>query len=260
MAVAATVTALAGPASARANVWGAASGARNGGEVSTNWAGYATASARPFASVTGRWVQPAASCVGGPTYSAFWVGLGGFSSGSFAVEQTGTQANCSFAAVDSYVAWYELYPAPPVNLKLRIRPGDLVSATVAVVKPAVWIRLKDVSTGKLFTKKLKMRRPDLTSAEWIAEAPTGCDYTGNCSTLPLTNFGTVDFSHGSASARGHRGRISDPKWASTSIELHGDLNDPAHPSQAGANAIPGVLGPDGGSFTVSWQQLAPPTG
>ena len=228
--------------------------------MSTNWAGYATAAARPFASVTGRWVQPAATCDGSQTYSAFWVGLGGFSRGSFAVEQTGTQANCAFGSVPSYVAWFELYPAPPTNLKLRVRPGDVISAAVAVSKRTVSIRLRNVTTNRLFAKKLKMRRPDVSSAEWIAEAPTGCDYTGSCSTLPLTNFGTVAFSHGSASARGHRGRISDPKWASTSIELHGDLNDPGHPSLAGANAIPGELGPDGGSFNVSWQELTPQTG
>src|SRR5881394_2420307 len=89
-------------------------------EISTNWAGYASAASasRPFATVTGRWIQPAATCDGTPTYSAFWIGLGGFSRRSFAVEQTGTQANCTFGGVSSYTAWYELFPAPPVNLKL----------------------------------------------------------------------------------------------------------------------------------------------
>ncbi len=257
-AVLAVVAAFAGAPAASAVVrHGPASLAAAGSEVSTNWAGYATAGTKPFATVTGRWVQPAAACDGTPTYSAFWIGLGGFSHGSFAVEQTGTQANCNFGGVSSYLAWYELFPAPPVNLKLEVRPGDLMSATVAVFKQTVSIRLKNVTIGKVFTKRLKMRRPDLTSAEWIAEAPTGCDYTGVCSTLPLTNFGTVDFTHGSASTKAHRGRISDPKWGSTPIELHGDLNDPYHPSDAGANAIPGVLGPDGGSFSVSWQQLTP---
>ena len=248
----------AGSAAAAIRPGGLMAGLAGSAEVSTNWAGYATSAAKPFAAVTGRWVQPAASCDGTPTYSAFWVGLGGFSQGSFAVEQTGTQANCSFGAVSSYVAWYELYPAPPVNLRLRVRPGDVVSAAVAVNKHAVSIRLKNVTTGKLFAKTLAMHRPDRSSAEWIAEAPTGCDYAGNCSTLPLTNFGTVAFSHGAASAKGHKGRISDPRWSSTSIELHGDLNDPYHPSQAGANAIPGALGPDGGSFNVAWQDLTPP--
>jgi hypothetical protein len=191
------------------------------------------------------------------TDAAFWVGLGGFSRSAFAVEQTGTQANCSFLQPE-YVAWYELFPAPPVNLGMAVRPGDLMSATVSVDRRAVFIRLRNVTTDTLFTKRLKMKRPDLSSAEWIAEAPTGCDYVGNCSTLPLTNFGTVDFTHGTAAFKGHRGRISDRRWTATAIELHGDLNDPVHPTQAGANALPGALGGDGGSFRVSWQTLAPP--
>jgi hypothetical protein len=147
-----------------------------------------------------------------------------------------------------------------VILRLAVRPGDTLSATVTVVKKTVVVRLKNVTTGKLFTKKLHMARPDLGSAEWVTEAPSGCDYVGNCSTLPLTNFGTVAFSHASAAIKGHRGRISDPVWSATTIELHGDLNDPEHPSQAGANAIPGALGADGGSFAVTWEQLTPPPG
>lgn len=228
-------------------------------QTSTNWAGYAVTHPRPFASVTGKWVQPAASCDSSTarTYSAFWVGLGGFSTSSYGVEQVGTLANCFFST-PSYSAWFELFPAAPVNLKLQVHPGDTLTASVAVKGHRVSLRLKDETSGKLFLRILKLKRPDLGSAEWIAEAPTGCDYVGNCTTLPLTNFGTVNFTHGSASVRGHTGRISDPVWAATTIELHGDLNDPAHPSEAGANAIPGLLGADGGSFSVSWQQLAPP--
>jgi hypothetical protein len=228
-------------------------------EVSTNWAGYAvsaTSKRAPFTTVTGRWIQPAATCDGDQTYSAFWVGLGGFSRSSFAVEQTGTQANCSFAE-PYYVAWYELFPAPPVSLGMQVRPGDLMSATVTVNRQVVLVRLKNVTTSRLFTKRLRMRRPDLSSAEWIAEAPTGCDSFGSCTTLPLTNFGTIDFTHGTAAVKGHRGRISDRRWSATAIELHGDLQDPVHPTQAGANAIPGALGGDGGSFQVSWQDLTP---
>jgi hypothetical protein len=226
-------------------------------ETSANWAGYAVTHRKPFASVTGRWLQPIATCSGlSSTYSAFWVGLGGFARNAFAVEQTGTAANCGGGS-PSYSAWYELYPKPPVMVKLRVRPGDRLSATVSVVKKTVSIRLKNVTTGRLFTKRLTMNRPDLGSAEWVAEAPSGCDFSGNCSTLPLTNFGTVSFSHATAIVRGHKGRISDPVWSATSIELHSD--DPAHPSRAGANAIPGEIGPDGGSFAVTWQQVAPST-
>ena len=224
----------------------------NDTETSSNWAGYAVTHRKPFASVTGRWVQPAATCSGvDSTYSGFWVGLGGFAANSFAVEQTGTLANCAGGSAN-YTAWYELYPKPPVMLRIAVRPGDLLSATVSVAKKTVLIRLKNVTIGKLFTKKLRMNRPDLGSAEWVAEAPSGCDLSGNCSTLPLTNFGTVSFSHAVATVKGHKGRISDPVWSATTIELHSD--DPTHPSMAGANAIPGALGPDGGSFAVTWQQ------
>jgi len=232
--------------------------------TSLNWAGYAVSSSDAtapltYSSVSGGWTQPAAACTAGSqTYSAFWVGLGGFSKSSFAVEQTGTLANCS-AGSPYYTAWYELYPKPPVLVRIGVRPGNTFSATVSVSRrtKTVVIRLKNVTTGKLFTKKLRMARPDLGSAEWVAEAPSGCDYSGNCSTLPLTNFGTVAFSHATATVKGHKGRISDPVWSATTIELHGDPNDPVHPSQAGANAIPGALGGDGGSFAVTWQPLPP---
>lgn len=225
-------------------------------QTSTNWAGYAVTHRKPFASVTGRWIQPAAICSGlSSTYSAFWVGLGGFADSSFAVEQTGTLANCS-GGWAYYTAWYELFPKPAVTLRIAVRPGDVLSATVSVAKTTVLIRIKNVTTGQLFTRKLHMARPDLGSAEWVAEAPSGCDYSGNCSTLPLTDFGTVSFSHATATVKGHKGRISDPVWGETAIELHSD--DPSHPSSAGANAIPGAIGPDGGSFAVTWQQLAPP--
>ena len=229
-----------------------------GTTTSTNWAGYAITNRKPFTSATGRWVQPAVSCDDlSSTYSAFWVGLGGFTNRSFAVEQTGTLANCSSGS-PRYSAWYELYPAAPVTLKLAVKPGDKLSATVSVSKKTVVIRLKNVTTDKLINKKLHMSRPDTGSAEWVTEAPSGCDNAGNCRTLPLANFGTVALSHSTANVSRHRGRISDPVWSATTIELH-DLNDPTNPG-AGANAIPGAIGPDGGSFAVTWQQLTPPTG
>lgn len=229
-------------------------GGNAGTQTSTNWAGYAVTHRRPFRSVTGRWVQPAANCAsGGRTFSAFWVGLGGFAPGSFAVEQTGTLANCH-GGVPAYRAWYELYPRPPVYLQLAVRPGDTLSATVSVNRTMVLIRLKNVTTGKLFTRMLRMARPDLGSAEWVAEAPTGCDFFG-CSTLPLTNFGVVSFSHGSATIKGHKGPIGDPTWAATPIELRGDEKNAA---TAGVDAIPGALGADSASFAVTWQQQPPP--
>jgi hypothetical protein len=60
--------------------------------VSQNWAGY-VAGGTQFSSVSGSWVQPAAKCGTGQTYSAFWVGLGGSGDRSSSLEQTGTQSD-----------------------------------------------------------------------------------------------------------------------------------------------------------------------
>jgi hypothetical protein len=56
------------------------------GQVSSNWAGYAltgtNSSGAPttYTNVVGSWVQPKVTCTARqPSYSAFWVGLGGFS-------------------------------------------------------------------------------------------------------------------------------------------------------------------------------------
>src|SRR2546421_11977796 len=110
-------SALAAPATVHADVLAAAS---------SNWAGYALsapagAPAAPFTNVSGAWIQPAATCtVGTQTFSAFWVGLGGSSSTSQALEQVGTQANCSPNGRVTYGIWYELVPAAPVTVKLPL--------------------------------------------------------------------------------------------------------------------------------------------
>jgi hypothetical protein len=94
--------------------------------VSSNWAGYAVAGAT-YKSVSGTWTQPAANCASAGasrTASAFWVGLGGNSESSNALEQTGTEADCSANGLASYAAWYELVPAASVKAPLEIsRPS-----------------------------------------------------------------------------------------------------------------------------------------
>src|SRR5437868_4540158 len=93
---------------------------------SSNWAGYAVNTSdgsTSFASASGSWVQPTADCSSGsPGYAAFWVGLGGFADASQALEQIGTEADCSASGGAVYSAWYELVPASSVRLKLTILP------------------------------------------------------------------------------------------------------------------------------------------
>jgi hypothetical protein len=222
--------------------------------VSQNWAGY-VAGGTQFSSVSGSWVQPSAKCGSGQTYSAFWVGLGGSGSQSAALEQTGTQADCTADGSTDYYAWYELVPAAPVKLDVAIKPGDHISAKVSVSASNVTVSLSDQTTGQSTTKTLQMDSPDASSAEWIAEAPSACDGSGSCQTLPLSDFGTVQFTSATATANGHTGTISDPNWSSQPVQLGSSgISDASYGSGSGASsADPSSLSSDGSSFSVAYQ-------
>jgi peptidase A4-like protein len=107
------------------------------------------------------------------------------------------------------------------------------------------------------TKRVAVAQPDLTSAEWIAEAPSECFSSGGCDTLPLANFGSIVFSRVAATGDGHAGTLTDPAWVSSPIELsEQQLGGPSAllPPQAGtpSGAVPGALSPDGRAFSVTW--------
>jgi hypothetical protein len=253
VAVAAALAVAAAPSSAAA-----ASSAPEA--VSANWAGYAVgAASSPFSSVSGSWVEPPDNCTTGAGDAAFWVGLGGTGEQSDSLEQIGTEANCSGSGSAGYFAWYELVPSAPVKLDLTIRPGDHVSARVAVSGTNVTVSLSDQTTGGSVTKTLQMSDPDTSSAEWIAEAPSTCaDGTTGCQPLPLADFGNVTFTNASATAGGHTGTISDPGWTSQAVALNSDdagsgLGDPGFAAeQSSAGASPSALASTGSSFSVSW--------
>ena len=242
-------------------------------DVSSNWSGYAVtgvgstatvaSTAMNFTNVTGTWTQPAATCTPGQsTSAAMWVGLGGYTVGSNALEQAGTAADCSSAGKATYYAWYELVPAASVTLKLKIFPGDKITSSVLVKGNDVLVQVKNRTRHTVFTKHLEMEEPDVSSAEWIAEAPSECTATGLCRTVPLTNFGSVTFSKLAALGNGQGGRLSGPGWESTPIQLvprsrrfFGDVNASAT-STAGAS--PTSLSGDGSAFTVNWVANATP--
>jgi len=236
-------------------------------DVSSNWSGYAVtgvgstatvaSTSMSFSDVTGTWTQPAATCTPGQsTSAAIWVGLGGYTVGSNSLEQTGTSADCNGAGKATYYAWYELVPAASVTLKLKIFPGDKITSTVLINGTDVVVQVKNRTRHTFFSKHLQMATPDLSSAEWIAEAPSECTVTGFCRTVPLTNFGSVTFSKIAALGNGQGGTLSGPGWEPTPIQLvprarrvFGDVN--ASPSST-AGASPTNLAADGSAFTVNW--------
>jgi Peptidase A4 family len=189
---------------------------------STNWAGYAIHRAgESFRQVSGTWTQPGATCVPGqPSYSAEWVGLGGYKVTSDALEQTGTEVDCDASGKVVSSAWYELVPAPSKTISLRVAPGDVIHATVTVIGHRVTIDLDDLTTNRGFHKTLNAPSIDVGSAEWIVEAPSECLGQFACQALPLADFGSVSFDSASAtSLNGKVGPIASRRWGRTTIDL-----------------------------------------
>jgi hypothetical protein len=214
--------------------------------ASENWAGYVVSSnsGSGFSAVSAAWTQPTVDCAStsGPAYSAYWVGLGGGDQSSQALEQIGTQADCSDGAA-SYYAWYELVPSAPVKLKLSVHPGDQLWARTAASGDQVSFYVRDRTTGQTWSRTLTMTSatPDTSTAEWVAEAPSECadGATGDCTPLTLADFGTAKFTNAHTTSNGHVGAINDSNWTAEAVEL------------ADA-AAPTALSDDGTAFSVKY--------
>lgn len=190
--------------------------------TSSNWAGFAVH--RPgvsFRTVSGTWTQPAASCVAGQSsYSAVWVGIGGFNPTSDALEQIGTEVDCNAAGNAVPSAWYELVPAPSKTISFVVHPGDVMHAAVTVVGDQATVQLQNLTLHRTFRKTLSASSIDVSSAEWIVEAPSECISQVACQALPLADFGSVTFDSATATSTGATtGSILDPAWWRTKIRL-----------------------------------------
>jgi hypothetical protein len=232
--------------------------------TSSNWAGYAIKKAGTrFRHVSGTWVQPTVDCSArAGTFSSIWVGLGGYSRTSQALEQIGTEADCSRSGRATYSTWYELVPDTAHGANIGVRPGDTMHAGAAVSGRRVTLTIKNLTRGTSFTKVLNARVVDTTSAEWIVEAPSLCSVDtsdSSCATTALAPFGTTTFSAASAvSTTGHAGGVGDPAWTAVAIDLSpfggrrfADSRGGA-PGGGGGGATTGTLDATGTSFTVTY--------
>jgi Peptidase A4 family len=208
---------------------------------SPNWAGYAVhRSGVQFTNARGAWAQPAVSCPSGGSYSSFWLGIDGYLDQY--VEQVGTGADCSAPNTPAYYAWYEMYPAARVRIATVIHPGDSLEAEVGTVPGGTELSLRDVTSGRTFSTMRRGSAGPLTSAEWVAEAPSACTGT-SCSVLPLANFGTVDFTLCSAVGNGVSGTINASGWSADVITMVR--------SNGTVLAQPSDVTVDGASFNVT---------
>jgi len=214
--------------------------------ISQRWAGFvATPRTGAFTAVQATWVQPRIRCDRPNSSVAFWIGLGGATRYARGLEQIGTSADCSDTLVPSYSAWSELIPVParPIDLPIGVAPGDTLSAQISTHGGTVTLTIRNATTDEAFSTETTVDLLDLSSAEWIAEAPSFC--LSRCTTLPLAKFGTLTFTTATARIGAHTGTIDDSTWTHQPIRITTTREQPS--------ALPSLLSADGGSFSVRWQ-------
>jgi hypothetical protein len=198
---------------------------------STNWSGYADTSTT-FSTATGNWTEPSVSCTSRTSYAAFWVGIDGFTSGS--VEQDGTLAECSGGSA-FYFTWWEMYPTNAIQVVgSSVQPGDSISASVVRSGTSYTLKVTDVShSANSFTTTQSCSGCANSSAEWIAEAPSG-----SRGVLPLANF--------------HSWTLSAATVNSAVISSFTDDEITMIDSSGRVKAQPGALNGSGNGFSVTW--------
>jgi Peptidase A4 family len=207
---------------------------------STNWAGYADTGSS-FSKVSASWTEPSASCSSNTEQlAAFWVGIDGYSSSS--VEQDGTIIECYRKHTYQYT-WWEMYPTNDIQVVGEtLAAGDAITSTVTRSGTSYTLTVTDAThTADSFTESETCSSCANSSAEWIAEAPSG-----SSSIYPLADFGSWTANNASVTEGTTAGTIS----SFTDDEL--TMID----SSKQTKALPGPLNGSGNSFSVTWERAS----
>jgi hypothetical protein len=201
---------------------------------SHNWSGYA-ATGGTYTSVTGTWAVPQFAPDGAAGIDAAWVGIGGVRSRDLI--QAGTQQTVSGSGRTQYEAWIEMLPRSSRPVPLQVHAGDSVTVSITEQDTDQWlIHFTNNTTGQTYDTTQQYTSSH-SSAEWVEEAPSA----GRGGVLPLDNFGTIQFSDGSADKNGQT--VSIAGAGAKAITMVGNSDQ--------ALAVPSALAPDGSSFSVA---------
>jgi hypothetical protein len=206
--------------------------------TSSNWSGYADTGSS-FSKVTASWTEPTGVSSGKRTTSlaAFWVGIDGYTSDS--VEQDGTLIE-SYRGTLYYYDWWEIYPENDVQTVDSVSPGDHITSTVTRSGSSYTLSVTDSThTADSFSTTQTYSGAADSSAEWIAEAPTG-----SSGVEPLTNFGTWTDSNSGVTEGSTSGVISS--FTDDEITMVNSSNN-------AVEAQPGSLNSSGNGFAVTWK-------
>jgi hypothetical protein len=216
--------------------------------TSRNWDGYAVYPSlvtTRFNEVTATWKEPAVTCEAADAWAVFWIGLDGLADGT--VEQGGSEAYCATkGGTPQYDAWWEMYPAVPVQTSFAIAAGDTIVAHVTFDKATAryTIGVHDVTSGHSLTEVEACETGVVcgrSSAEVIAE---DVEHFGSGGYFPLADYGTLGFTGiGVTDAKGDAGTLSSNAWQ------HGAIAE----SAAGVSyASVSPLSDGGRAFDATW--------
>jgi hypothetical protein len=205
---------------------------------STNWSGYADTGSS-FSKVSASWSEPTPSCSGRTTsLAAFWVGIDGYSSSS--VEQDGTLIECYRGHAYEYT-WWEMYPTNAIQVVGQsLAAGDAITATVTRSGTSYTLTVTDSThPANNFTTTQTCSASSCvdSSAEWIAEAPSG-----SSGVYPLAKFSTWTDANSAVTEGSTAGVISSFTDDEITMITSSGLTE----------AQPSALNSSGNSFTVTW--------
>jgi hypothetical protein len=207
---------------------------------SSNWSGYADTGSS-FSQVAASWTEPSATCSSNTTsLAAFWVGIDGYSSSS--VEQDGTLIECYHRKAYQYT-WWEMYPSNAIQVVgSTLAAGDSIHASVVRSGTSYTLSVTDSTrSADSFTTTQTCSSCANTSAEWIAEAPSG-----SSGIYPLARFSTWTDSGSTVTEGSTSGVISS--FTDDEITM---VN-----SSGAVKAQPGSLNSSGNGFSVTWEQAS----
>lgn len=206
---------------------------------STNWSGYADTGST-FSTVTAHWTEPSASCTSTTSLAAFWVGIDGYSSSS--VEQDGTLIECYLGTAYQYT-WWEMYPTNDIQVVgSTLAAGDSITSSVVRSGTSYTLKVTDSThSADSFSTTQTCSSCANSSAEWIAEAPSG-----SSGVYPLSHFSTWTASSATVTGSSGAGVIS----SYTDDEI--TMID----SSSRVKAQPGALNSSGNGFSVTWERAS----
>jgi hypothetical protein len=207
---------------------------------STNWSGYADTGSS-FSQASGSWTEPSANCGSSrqESLAAFWVGIDGFTSGS--VEQDGTLIECIHRTAMQFT-WWEMFPTNAIQVVGQtLAAGDSITASVVRNGTNYTLAVTDAQhPANSFTTTQSCSNCANSSAEWIAEAPSG---SGGI--FPLANFGSWNEHNATVTEGSTSGVISSfTDDEITMIDNSGLVK-----------AQPGALS-GGNGFAVAWERAS----